>query len=418
MRDFTDSIKFSVVRDNLEKHNGRICCETCGVELKNISDGHFDHIKPYAKGGKSTKENCQILCSNCNLRKNDKELNDFVLDEKARKFLSGGSLESDETIKELQSDFEKNDDSKKMSKEKFDIIITNYISKKGTINRVDFKRHYNNLPSYNYVLKYYGDLETLKDSFGLAKKVDWNRETIKDALEKYIEMNGDIFEKDLKTSNGLPSYPCILKYYPEYSGLNDLKDDMFNLTTRIQWNKEKALEAGKRFVEENGKLTLKDLNLKNNLPNSKVIYRYFGTIENYQKIIGSEVSKKNELITIEEIDNAVSNIIKNNNGVFNSTNDFFNVFPISRSVIHKNFGDLESFYKKYEITIINKKKAKFTKQEIDNIILEYIKGGNEIPSAAKSLVKLGLPSRDAIMNYYEDWHEPFALYSKLYEKIN
>ena len=34
------------------------------------------------------------------------------------------------------------------------------------------------------------------------------------------------------------------------------------------------------------------------------------------------------------------------------------------------------------------------------------------------LVKLGLPSRDAIMKYYEDWHEPFVFYSKLYEKIN
>jgi len=40
MRDFTDSIKFSVVRENLEKNNGRICCEICGKELKSIfNDG-------------------------------------------------------------------------------------------------------------------------------------------------------------------------------------------------------------------------------------------------------------------------------------------------------------------------------------------------------------------------------------------
>lgn len=418
MRDFTDAVKFMVVRNNLEKNNGRICCELCGSELKSISEGHFDHIKPYAKGGKSIKTNCQILCSNCNLRKNDKELNDFVLDEKARKFLSGENVEENIKLKKEQKDLEIIDDSKEMTKDKFDTIIMNFISKKGNINRVDFRREYNKLPSFNYVLEYYGDFDSFKDSFGLEKKIDWNRENIKIALEKYIEINGDIFEKDLKTYNGLPSYPCILKYYPEYSGLNDLKKDMFNLKTRIQWDKEKTIEAGKKFVKEHGKITLKDLNLENNLPNSKVIYRYFKTMENFQKVVGSDISKKNELITIDEIDNAVNEVIKKNNGVFYNTNEFFELFPISKSVIQKNFGDLESFYNKYGITIINKKKAKFTKQEIDDIILSYIKNENEIPKAAKSLTKLGLPSRDAIMNYYEDWHEPFVLYSKLYEKIN
>ena len=98
MRDFSDSIKYSVVRENLEKNNGRICCEICGKELKSINEGHFDHIEAYAKGGKSTKDNCQILCSNCNLKKNDKELNDFLLDEKARKFLEGISIDDSNNI--------------------------------------------------------------------------------------------------------------------------------------------------------------------------------------------------------------------------------------------------------------------------------------------------------------------------------
>ena len=95
MRDFTDSIKFSVVRDNLEKNNGRICCEICGKELKSINECHFDHIEAYAKGGKSIKTNCQILCSDCNLKKNDKELADFLLDEKAKKFLEGNISDED-----------------------------------------------------------------------------------------------------------------------------------------------------------------------------------------------------------------------------------------------------------------------------------------------------------------------------------
>ncbi len=72
MRNFSDSIKYAVVRNNLEKNNGRICCEICGKELKSINEGHFDHIEAFAKGGKSAKDNCQILCSSCNLKKNDK----------------------------------------------------------------------------------------------------------------------------------------------------------------------------------------------------------------------------------------------------------------------------------------------------------------------------------------------------------
>lgn len=32
---------------------------------------HADHIKPWAKGGPTTAENCQMLCRDCNLRKSD-----------------------------------------------------------------------------------------------------------------------------------------------------------------------------------------------------------------------------------------------------------------------------------------------------------------------------------------------------------
>ena len=65
-RAFSDSVQYAVVKANLEKNDGLIKCEMCGKQLHSISDCHFDHIIPYAKGGKSIKENCQILCINCN----------------------------------------------------------------------------------------------------------------------------------------------------------------------------------------------------------------------------------------------------------------------------------------------------------------------------------------------------------------
>ncbi len=419
MRDFTDSIKFAVVRENLEKNNGRICCEVCGKELKSINEGHFDHIEAYAKGGKSIKSNCQILCTDCNLKKNDKEFVDFLLDEKARKFLDGNSISKEEFSiqKEIDNLEDTSIELEKMTKEKFDLIVSSFITEKGNITKVDFNRVYNNLPPIKYVYKFYGDFSSLKQEFNL-KQIIWNRETIKEALENYIQVHGDVFEKDLKTCNGLPSYPCIIKYYPEYEGLNELKNNMFNLKVRNKWTKEKVLKEGKKFAQKNGKITLKDLTSENNLPNSKVIYKYFGTMEAFQKLVGSKISKKNELITISDIDKYVEEIFESKDRIFNTRKDFLAVFPVSESVIYRNFGTFDLFFEKYNIIIKKKKKAKFTKQEIDDIILSYIKGGNSIPKVAKDLVKLGLPSRDAIMRYYKNWHEPFILYSKLYERIN
>ena len=254
MRDFSDSIKYSVVRENLEKNNGRICCEICGKELKSINEGHFDHIEAYAKGGKSTKDNCQILCSNCNLKKNDKELNEFLLDEKARKFLEGISIDDSNNKEIAKKDIQSIlPISEEMTKESFDMIISKFISIKGNITKTDFTREYNNLPSYHYVTKYYGDLNTLKQAFNIKEKIIWNRETIKEALEKYINEYGDVYEKDLKSKNNLPSYPCIIKYYPEYSGLNELKSKMFNLKVRNQWTYEDTIESGKKFVQKKWK---------------------------------------------------------------------------------------------------------------------------------------------------------------------
>lgn len=45
-------------------------CKLCGVTVTG-SDIHFDHIKPWGKGGETTFENIQVLCSKHNLAKGD-----------------------------------------------------------------------------------------------------------------------------------------------------------------------------------------------------------------------------------------------------------------------------------------------------------------------------------------------------------
>ena len=43
-------------------------CVYCG-EVFEFEQMHADHITPWSKGGKTTPENCQMLCRDCNLKK-------------------------------------------------------------------------------------------------------------------------------------------------------------------------------------------------------------------------------------------------------------------------------------------------------------------------------------------------------------
>ena len=45
-------------------------CRLCGVECNDgLHNIHFDHIVPWSKGGETTLDNLQVLCSDCNLAK-------------------------------------------------------------------------------------------------------------------------------------------------------------------------------------------------------------------------------------------------------------------------------------------------------------------------------------------------------------
>ena len=56
--------------DLAEKQN--FVCAICGEEFE-FEQMHADHITPWSKGGKTTPDNCQMLCRDCNLKKGAQE---------------------------------------------------------------------------------------------------------------------------------------------------------------------------------------------------------------------------------------------------------------------------------------------------------------------------------------------------------
>ena len=55
-------------RTAYEKQKG-ICCK-CGKHFE-LEQMEADHVTPWSKGGKTTADNCQMLCKDCNRRKSD-----------------------------------------------------------------------------------------------------------------------------------------------------------------------------------------------------------------------------------------------------------------------------------------------------------------------------------------------------------
>lgn len=65
IRAFTPAIKQKVY----EKQKG--ICAKCGEHFE-LEEMEADHITPWHEGGKTTEENCQMLCKECNRRKSGK----------------------------------------------------------------------------------------------------------------------------------------------------------------------------------------------------------------------------------------------------------------------------------------------------------------------------------------------------------
>ncbi len=408
-RFFSDNVQYQAVLANIEKNNGQIKCAICGKNLVSKSECHFDHILAYAKGGKSTAENCQILCIDCNLSKSDKDMHDFVMEERAKRFMAGENISS--VAQALPKQEQR--DSGKMTKEKFDAIVGAFIAEHGGIKNVDFSRDKNGLPSVMYVTKYYGSMNGLKAAFGLKIDVVWTRENIWQRLLEYSKINPEFKQADLIKENALPSLPCILSNYPEYKNFSDIRIALGLGLNYELWTKEKIVNACRKYLETHKKITQKDLRRENGLPTSGVIYNYYGTMQNFQEEIGSVVSKKQEFVTKEELMKAAQQTTLQNGSVFENRAAFLAVFPYSQSVIVDRFGTFNQFVEAANMTIISTKKAKYTKQEVDDMILSYLKSGNPIPSSAKQLTSLKLPSSSTILRFYDGWKEPFVVFLKM-----
>ena len=65
IRTFSDNMK----REAYEKQKGN--CKNCKKHFE-INEMEADHIDPWSKGGKTTADNCQMLCKQCNRRKSNK----------------------------------------------------------------------------------------------------------------------------------------------------------------------------------------------------------------------------------------------------------------------------------------------------------------------------------------------------------
>ena len=65
IREFSDAMK----QKAFESQNG--ICKSCKKAFE-MSAMEGDHITPWAEGGKTTPENCQMLCKDCNRRKSNK----------------------------------------------------------------------------------------------------------------------------------------------------------------------------------------------------------------------------------------------------------------------------------------------------------------------------------------------------------
>ena len=406
-REFSSSVQFDATLENLRTNNGILKCAICKNRLVDREEFHFDHIKPWSIGGLSSLENCQILCAKCNEKKLNKQNQDFINQQRAKDIVlnhQNNNLSSSYQLTQTQ-----------LNKESFDEIILDFIQRKGSITKADFGREYNGLPSITYVYKFYGNLSTMKKELKIPQQDPWDKNNILIALTEYLSQNGDISQKDLTSKNGLPSIPCVLKHYPEYRTWSEIKKHLLKQEGYKYWTKNEAIDAGKLFLKGHKCLRECDLHSGNNLPSYTTINSLFGNIENYQLAIGLEITRKNKPISITDVHKAVATFFsKQEKYEIENYNSFFREFKYSQSAIKRIYGSMENFCLQEHIVVINQKKSRYSRSEVEKLIKEYVQNNHDIPKR-NELVRCGLPSADVITKYYEDYRQPFEMFRRYKE---
>ena len=278
----------------------------------------------------------------------------MTLEEKARRFLLGETTETEDKheLQEPEPVVKGN-----MTKVLFDSAIRKFIAKNGDIHQIDFSRVKNNLPGISYMIKYYGTLNNLKIAFGIADiSSNWNRESIKKAFEAYMAKHSKITQKDIRKENGLPSINCVLNYYPEFKDFSDIKRGLCNINVPKKWTYESAIEAGRNYViSNNGRLTQKDCSPDNGSPALSTVYRLFGDLVSYQKLIGAQISM-NVYVSKEQIETAVIDYFGDEERVIESRAMFLETFPYGTDAISGRYGSFNAFLKEFGIRVIKTKK--------------------------------------------------------------
>ena len=80
-----------------------------------------------------------------------------------------------------------------------------------------------------------------------------------------------------------------MSYYPEHKNFSDIRNALGLDLNYELWTKEKVVDACRQYLKSHRKITLRDLRKINGLPTAKVIYGFYGTMQDFQKEIGSKV---------------------------------------------------------------------------------------------------------------------------------
>ena len=434
-RNFSDTTKKNAIVRNLQVNAGEFRCEICNLLLNPSEERfHFDHIEPYAKGGRPTLANCQVLCKKCNLKKSDRELEIFLFEQKAIRLMEeasnihsnhGKNATKEISTKESELRRQKKEsflEEPILNQEKIDHIsvkqILAFVADHGGIKKADLNRRGNQLPTITYVNKKWGGIIPMKEALGIHTGLQkWTRDNVKKALNHWIKQYGELRQTDLTQKNRLPSLPCILRYLPELNNFTEIKEYFGLERSHETWTKEKAILAGEKFIATHGPcLRQYHLNKANGLPSTKTLDRLFGGLRNYQKRVGSSVYDRNKKKTRADINAAIDKLFDQKDRVVKNKSHFYKKFPFSERAVSRLYGSTDQLFLEYSILETNPKRASFSKEDIDKLIKAFVKkhGGN-VPKD-RELKGFGLPSKDSIEKFYQNYRQPFIYFFRLYLK--